>query len=427
MNWLRRHRLLLQQQAALGLVLLALLSVAALLLAEWITGARPPSAELAIGRLLFLLLFVAATVGAALHLAIRAHRRLGQRLERLRQLAHGSLVPFPADPSELSPTAGDSTLDSQQSLAHDALAQAEAAQEAVQKQLEALRQSAWQRSTQLATNAQSLLQALEQVAQIAKQPIDQTAISIETTSSNAIVLAERAKEAHEFTDSARVHAEQGVRVVEAAGREIQHVSTVVDQTAQTLLALSQKTASISSIVSVIKDVADQTKVLSLNAAIEAARAGKHGGGFSAVADAVRRLADRTAQSTRQVTTIIEGIEHETQRAVSTMQQALQGVASSLALSRQAGRVLEQIHSGAKRSESTVRGIADATAELSTASLNLATQISSLAQGIRKGNRLAQRANGDAKQLLSGLEDLRQQLAPQAASEPPSEPPAKPSV
>ena len=64
MNWLRRHRLLLQQQAALGLVLLALLSVAALLLAEWITGARPPSAELAIGRLLFLLLFVAATVGA---------------------------------------------------------------------------------------------------------------------------------------------------------------------------------------------------------------------------------------------------------------------------------------------------------------------------------------------------------------------------
>ncbi len=427
MNWLRRHRLLLQQQAALGLVLLALLSVVALLLAEWATGARPAGAELAIGRLLLLLLFVAATVGAALHLAIRAHRRLGQRLERLRQLAHGSLLPFSADPSELSPTVGDSALDSQESLAHDALAQAEAAQEAAQKQLEALRQSAWQRSTQLATNAQSLLQALEQVAQIAKQPVDQTAISIETTSSNAIVLAERAKEAHEFTDSARVHAEQGVRVVEAAGREIQHVSTVVDQTAQTLLALSQKTASISSIVSVIKDVADQTKVLSLNAAIEAARAGKHGGGFSAVADAVRRLADRTAQSTRQVTTIIEGIEHETQRAVSTMQQALQGVASSLALSRQAGRVLEQIHSGAKRSESTVRGIADATAELSTASLNLATQISSLAQGIRKGNRLAQRANGDAKELLSGLEDLRLQLAPPVASEARSEPPTKPAV
>ncbi len=422
MNWLRRHMFLLQQHAALGLALVALLGVAGLQLHSLVAGPHPSGQGLPLGRLILLVLFVLASAGGAVFLAWQAQQRLLQRLDRLRQLARGQLAQAAAGQAEPSQPTG-AIEESQESQAYDALAQTEAAHEAARQQLESLRQAAFQKSEQLAANAQRMMQALEQVVQIAKQPVDQTALSIETTSSNAIVLAERAKEAHEFTDSARVHAEQGVRVVNAAGREIQRVSEVVDQSAQILSALYQKTSRISSIVSVIKDVADQTKVLSLNAAIEAARAGRHGGGFSAVADAVRRLADRTAQSTRQVSTIIEGIEQETQRAVSTMQDALQGVVNSLSLSRQAGEVLEQIHSGAKRSESTVRGIVDATAELSSASLNLATQISTLAQGVRKGNRLAQRAASDAHELLGGLEALRQQLSPSSTAPAPPDSPS----
>jgi len=365
------------------------------------------------GTIALWLLFLAAATTAVGLLSRYAHRRLQGRLERLRILASPHL-PAGHD-AELTGAVAPISLvgvgESQETDSQDVLAQAEAAQQAVQQQFEALRYASWQRSSELVTAAQRVIQSLEQVVHVARQPVDQTAISIETTSSNAIVLAERAKEAHEFTDSARAHAEQGVKVVDAAGREIQRVSEIVDQSAQTLQSLYNKTSSISSIVSVIKDVADQTKVLSLNAAIEAARAGKHGGGFSAVADAVRRLADRTAQSTRQVSTIIEGIELETQRAMSTMQQALQGVVSILALSRQAGQVLQQIQAGAKASESTVRGIADATAELKSASLSLASQISSLAQGVRQGNRLSQRAVSDARELLTGIEGLRQQLSP----------------
>ena len=414
MSWLRRHTFLLQQHAALGVALLAVLGLGGLQLAALATTEARPAVPFPILRFLALLLFLGAVLAVALTLARRAQRQLLDRLDRLRRLARRQLEQ--AGTSQAEGTAALQGPDeSQEAHAYDMFAEAEAAHAAAQQQLEALRLSAWQDSEKLAQSAGRMMQALEQVVQIAKQPVDQTAISIETTSSNAIVLAERAKEAHEFTDSARMHAEQGVRVVEAAGREIKRVSEVVGQSAQTLSALSEKTASISSIVGVIKDVADQTKVLSLNAAIEAARAGKHGGGFSAVADAVRRLAERTAVSTRQVSTIIEGIEQETGRAVSTMQQALQGVASSLALSQQAGQVLEQIHSGAMRSESTVRGIANATAELSSASLNLATQISTLAQGVRKGNRLAQRAASEAQGLLSGLSDLRQQLAPPSAA------------
>lgn len=424
MNWLRRHTFFLQQHAALALALLSVLVLGGLQLAALSTTEARPASPLPVLRIAALLLFVVVVIAGSLALARRAQRRLLERLDRLRQLARSHLEHAGSSQAD-GATAVLGPDESQEAHAFDVFAEAEAAHAAAQQQLETLRLSAWQNSEKLAQSAGRMMTALEQVVQIAKQPVDQTAISIETTSSNAIVLAERAKEAHEFTDSARMHAEQGVRVVEAAGREIQRVSQVVGQSAQTLSALSEKTASISSIVSVIKDVADQTKVLSLNAAIEAARAGKHGGGFSAVADAVRRLAERTAASTRQVSAIIEGIEQETGRAVSTMQQALQGVASSLALSQQAGQVLEQIHSGAMRSESTVRGIANATAELSSASLNLATQISTLAQGVRKGNRLAQRAASEAQELVTGLSGLRQQLAPTPGPTPDSPPDSAP--
>lgn len=423
MNWLHRHRFLLRQQAASAVALLALYVAVGVHL---VTGPAGRSQPVAIA---LWLLFLAASTAVVGLLARHAYQRLNQRLDRLRQLASPHLpaghdAELTGSVPPISPGLGGlgslpSLDDSQEAEAYDSLAQAEAAHHAALQQFEALRYSAYQRTGQLTVAAGRVIQALEQVAQMARQPVDQTAISIETTSSNAIVLAERAKEAHEFTDSARAHAEAGVRVVDAAGREIQRVSEIVDQSAQTLQSLYQKTSSISSIVSVIKDVADQTKVLSLNAAIEAARAGKHGGGFSAVADAVRRLADRTAQSTRQVSAIIEGVEQETQRAMSTMQQALQGVVSILALSRQAGQVLQQIQAGAKASESTVRGIADATAELKSASLNLASQISGLAQGVRQGNRLSQRATSEVRELLTGIEQLRQHLAPGGSGSVPS--------
>lgn len=418
MGWLHRHRFLLRQHAPSAAGLLALYIAVGV---HWLTGSgRADAAGSQTSGLLLWLLFLAVSTATVVVLARHAHERLNQRLERLRLLASPHL-PAGHD-AELTgsvpPVILTSVEESQESEAYDVLAQAEAAHASALQQFEAIRYAAFQRSGQLTVAAQRVIQSLEQVVQIARQPVDQTAISIETTSSNAIVLAERAREAHEFTDSARAHAEVGVRVVEAAGREIQRVSEVVDQSAQTLQSLYHKTSSISSIVSVIKDVADQTKVLSLNAAIEAARAGKHGGGFSAVADAVRRLADRTAQSTRQVSTIIEGIEQETQRAVSTMQLALQGVVSILALSRQAGQVLQQIQAGAKASESTVRGIADATAELKSASLNLASQISGLAQGVRQGNRVSQRAMTEARELVTGIDQLRQQLSPGASGSPP---------
>lgn len=286
------------------------------------------------------------------------------------------------------------------------LAQLETAQAKSAESLDALRAEMARRGEEMTSAAQRLAESVEQITQLSRQPVDQAALSIETSASQSALLAERAAAANDFTGSARLHAEQGVRVVINAGLEIAQVSEIVDASAQTLQTLSEKIANIGSIVDVIKDVADQTRLLSLNAAIEATRAGRFGGGFTAVANAVRQLADRTSQSTRQVGTLIHGINRETQLAVSTMQKALQGVASSLALSREAGQMLEQIHEGATRTATTVHDIAESTNELKAASLQLAKQISAVAMSIRNGNRLAQRAVADAKQLVDGLGSLR---------------------
>jgi methyl-accepting chemotaxis protein len=289
------------------------------------------------------------------------------------------------------------------------LRETDAAQSELLQSLATLRSDVAQRSEEMAVAAQRLIEGVERITQLAQQPVEDAALSVETSSAQSVLLAERATEAQAFTDSARLHAEAGVRVVDDAGREIEHVSEIVDQSAQTLKTLSEKIASIGSIVDVIKEVADQTRLLSLNAAIEATRAGKYGGGFTAVANAVRQLADRTAQSTRQVGALILGIDRETQRAVSTMEQALSGVAAGLSLSRQAGQVLEQIYAGATRSATTVSSIAEATNELKAASLSLAQQIGAVALSIRDGNRLALCASLEGKALQGGLDALRERL------------------
>lgn len=348
---LRRYALWLELHAPLSVALLCLLGLGGY--CAWTL--RAP----------LVALFVALGTGLALFLAVRGHRHLERELEDL-----------------------------------------EAAQARAAAELDGLRVELARRGEEMIAAAQRIGESVEQITQLARQPVDQAALSIETSASQSALLAERAAAANDFTDSARLHAEQGVRVVVSAGLEIAQVSEIVETSAQTLQALSEKIANIGSIVDVIKDVADQTRLLSMNAAIEATRAGRFGGGFTAVANAVRQLADRTAQSTRQVGTLIQGINRETQRAVSTMQKALQGVASSLALSREAGQVLEQIHDGATRTATTVRDIAASTSELKAASLQLAKQISAVAMSIRNGNRLAQRAASDARELVSGLGSLR---------------------
>lgn len=157
----------------------------------------------------------------------------------------------------------------------------------------------------------------------------------------------------------------------------QAISDVVDTSAKTVHSLDSRTAEIGNIVQVISEIADQTNLLALNAAIEAARAGEHGRGFSVVADEVRGLAARTASATRDIRTMIEGIQKETEQAVSFMENGVEEVDKSLRLTEEASSdnsglhgiveqmfgIIQQIDASGKQYDNTVRSVASSSTNM----------------------------------------------------------------
>ncbi|RBB96494.1 methyl-accepting chemotaxis protein, partial [Pseudomonas sp. MWU12-2115] len=151
-----------------------------------------------------------------------------------------------------------------------------------------------------------------------------------------------AQDAREVSQRSGSLSDQGGEVIAKAVAEMKGISDTVDLTAGAISALADKTATISSIMQVIKDIADQTNLLALNAAIEAARAGETGRGFAVVADEVRKLAERTGQATVEISGMVSTIREETSQAVSNMQRTVSSVDGGVELTLGAVQRIEQI-------------------------------------------------------------------------------------
>jgi methyl-accepting chemotaxis protein len=130
---------------------------------------------------------------------------------------------------------------------------------------------------------------------------------------------------------------------------------------------------------VIREVADQTNLLALNAAIEAARAGEAGRGFAVVADEVRKLAERTGKSTQDIASVIEKVQQATGAVVTRMERAVAEVRKGATLSKQAGEAISAIRRDASRVVGAVEEIGTALREQSTASTDIAKRVEQIAQ------------------------------------------------
>ncbi len=150
---------------------------------------------------------------------------------------------------------------------------------------------------------------------------------------------------------------EGSKVIHAAAGEMHEITAAVNQSAGIIQELGQQSDQISAIVSVIKDIADQTNLLALNAAIEAARAGEQGRGFAVVADEVRKLAERTAKSTQEITQMIGKIQEGTRRAIDGIEDGVKRVTEGTALAQQAGEAINQIQTGVDHVSKQVNEIA----------------------------------------------------------------------
>ncbi len=218
-------------------------------------------------------------------------------------------------------------------------------------------------TTQLSTQ---VLQASKS-AEHQREQVSSCSVAMEEMNSTVMEVARNADVASEVSDSTRKKAVAGETVVEQSVEAIGMVQRDTEALKDNIQILGQQAEAIGAIMTVISDIADQTNLLALNAAIEAARAGEAGRGFAVVADEVRKLAEKTMQATGEVGASIKGIQQGTRKNIESVDLATANLSKATDLSGQSGRSLADIVQEANRTADQVRNIAAAAAQQSAAS------------------------------------------------------------
>lgn len=258
-------------------------------------------------------------------------------------------------------------------------------------ELEGAAKSAMESSVQASTSASGIAASIEQLS-----------VSITHVADNANHAADISAEAKTVTGSGR-------DVVHKTMSELERVAVDINESATLIGLLGERSKQISSVVGVIREIADQTNLLALNAAIEAARAGEQGRGFAVVADEVRKLAERTAMSTQEISVTVNAILQETAGAVQRMQSVSANMTESVDLARHAGESLQAIDRHAQDTVEVVNGIADSTREQSAASQEIARLVENIANAAEGSSSRAVKNTERAQNLQRLSGELQSQL------------------
>jgi len=270
---------------------------------------------------------------------------------------------------------------------------------------------------QVNTNAGEVLHLSEQLAATSSQVASSSEHQSESASSMAAAVeemtmsidqvAEHAREAQNISQSSCELSARGSDVILGVVKDMRGIAETVHKSSGIIEGLGQQSDQIYSIIQAIKEIADQTNLLALNAAIEAARAGEQGRGFAVVADEVRKLAERTTRSTEEIATMIEKIQDGTKQAVNSMGVGVERVNQGVSMAGQAGDAIRQIQSGAQRVGAAVTDISSALREQSIASGEIARHVEQVAQ-MSDENHLAIEHNATSalhlKELTMSLQD-----------------------
>ncbi|WP_027824003.1 methyl-accepting chemotaxis protein [Laribacter hongkongensis] len=223
-------------------------------------------------------------------------------------------------------------------------------------------------------------------------------------------VAERAGDTNEISSTTGTLAQQGMSVIDETVRDIRSIAETVRVASEQIGELEHKGEQIDAIISIIKDLADQTNLLALNAAIEAARAGEQGRGFAVVADEVRKLAERTTTSTQEISTTIMEMREGTQRVVTGISAAVEKVNNGVARAEEASQAMARIESGSRQSVNMVGDITNAIQEQSTASNAIAVKVENIARMSESNNAIARSTADTATELSRVADQIRQEVA-----------------
>lgn len=339
--------------------------------------------------------------------AVKLDDEIGQRL-----LGIGPLIDYIKRMADISSRIadGDLTVDSTPKSERDLLGQS------CKKMITNLRQVIGQlndNAHDVAAAARQIAAAAEQTSRGTTQQSDEVmriAAAVEEMSANIIESSHNAAGANTLAKDAAVTAGNGGDIVASTNQGMERIAEVVRTSSDSVSRLSTSAEQIGQIINTIDDIADQTNLLALNAAIEAARAGEQGRGFAVVADEVRKLAERTAQATGEITNMIKGIQGETQTAVGRMEGGIRQVDAGKEMADKAGASLNEIVDMVRRVSDMIAQMSTSAEEQKHAAEQISSNIERISQVTRESATGAQQSAAAANQLSRQADALQEIVA-----------------
>ncbi|WP_301169638.1 methyl-accepting chemotaxis protein [Brevibacillus nitrificans] len=270
-------------------------------------------------------------------------------------------------------------------------------------------------SEQLTASAEQTSKATEQIA-VTMQEVaagtDEQVRTVEDTVQTMNIMAGRlqhisanSEQVSSTVEEASQAITSGNQAIHTAVAQMSSISTTVNGLASSIKMLGQRSAEISNIIEVITSIAEQTNLLALNAAIEAARAGEHGRGFAVVADEVRKLAEQSAQSTKQITQLIASIQNDTNQAVEAMETTTTEVAAGIEVVNVAGHSFQEILSSIQAVSQQIQEVTVATVEMNAGAEQITHSIEGIASTAETTASGTQNVSAAAEEQLASMEEI----------------------